>query len=111
MTTELSECLCYDPFEGDESEVVTMSDKIVRANKDHPHCNICHGAIAKGERHRAINQVNRELGTRMTFRFCSACCIAMIALDDWGNEDEGPDAKLIERHRLGDARRFQETAP
>ncbi len=109
MTIELTECLCYDPFQGDESEVVTISDKIVHANKDHPHCNVCHGPITKGERHRAINQVNRELGTRMTFRFCGACCVAMIALDDEENDDEYPDAKLIERHRIGDARRFQET--
>lgn len=107
MTTEISECLNYDPFQGDESEVVAMSDKIVRANKDHPHCNICHGAIAKGEHHRAINQINRELGERQTFRFCNACCVAMVALDD-EESDEDPDAKLIERHRLGDARRFQE---
>lgn len=111
MTVELSECLNYDPFSGDESEIVTMSDKIVRAAKDHAHCNICHGQIAKGENHRAINQVNRELGTRMAFRFCGACCIAMIAINDEESDDEWPDSKLIERYRIGEARRFQETAP
>lgn len=103
-----SECLNYDPFQGDESEVVTLSDSLVVGRKDYAHCNICHGPIAKGERHRALSQINRELGQRKTWRFCNACCVAMAALNDDYDDGTPPDAMLIERYVLGDARRFQE---
>ncbi len=108
MSTEISECLNYDPFQGDESEVVTMSDTIVTGRKDYAHCTICHGPIVNGERHRAINQINRELGERQTFRFCNCCCVAMAALADDSNDEDEPDAKLIERYELGSTRRSGE---
>lgn len=100
--TDIDECLWVDPFGGDDSDVYVMSDKIVTAAKEHPHCWVCHGQIAKGERHRARSEINREEGLRMTFRFCHECCVAMIENED---EDCEPGQKLEARFEIGRAAR------
>lgn len=107
--TSIDECLFVDPFEGDESDVVVVSDTIVTGRKDYPHCQICHGPIAKGEQHRARAEINREENKRMTFRFCNACCVAMIESDNDDEGDDGdyeePGARLAARYVIGEAAR------
>lgn len=82
-----SKCLAADPFAGDfgDSGDKTLSDKIVKAAKDHEAaCHDCGGDIKKGEMHRSRTDVFVGDGM-MSFRWCSACCHAMaIAGEDSG---------------------------
>ena len=95
----LEDALSVDPFYGDETDVSDLSDKIVTARKDYPHCHICHGPIANGERHRAKAERNNEDGKVMTFRFCGKCTRAFAA----DNEYMG---RLSEsRYAIGETRR------
>ncbi|HQT89106.1 MAG TPA: hypothetical protein PK677_11215 [Acidiphilium sp.] len=103
---DLAEALRFLPFDGDETDVSPLSDKIVKAAKEHPRCQICHGVILKGERHRAKTERNNEEKTVMTFRFCNKCCRAMAHPDCFYA------GRLIEsRYAIGDARRSQERLP
>lgn len=76
-----SAALTWHPFEGDETEVRLLSDKIVTARKSH-WCHYCNGPIHPGERHRARAELNCELGRKMTFRFCADCLNAYEAEQD-----------------------------
>jgi hypothetical protein len=94
--------LSFNPFQGDETDVTVLSDRIVTGAKAHPRCQICEGEIKYGERHRARTEKNNEGSTPpvMTFRFCGACCVAMADPDTY---DTG---RLIEaRYSLGEQRR------
>lgn len=101
-TVNLEDALADEPFFGDETDTTTLSDKIVKAAKDHPRCQICEAPIAKGEMHRALTErLNEGGGGIMTFRFCNKCTRAMAMIC---NGDDG--AKLIEsRHHIGHVRR------
>lgn len=79
-----ADCLSYDPFQGDESEVRELSDKFVVTRKDHK-CNTCWDQIPSGSRVRAKTEVNYDDRQAQTFYFCVPCCEAMAA--SW--EDEG----------------------
>lgn len=109
-----ADALAYDPFYGDETDIAELSDKIVTAAKDHPHCQICHGQIAKGERHRAKVERNDEEHKIMTFRFCGECCAAMAVVhadyDYTSNPDGFPDDAINARQALGNRRRDDERA-
>ena len=87
--------LSYNPFEGDETRVRLLSDKIVVAAKLHPRCQICEGPILRGERHRCRVEKNEEDGILMSFRFCNSCC---VAIDE---ADEGYGRLLDARYALG----------
>ena len=90
----------------DDTDATLLSDKIVTAAKLHPHCHTCHGEIAKGERHRAITEVNNEERKVMTFRVCAKCCRAMAhTLRDYYFTD--CDRAIISRIKIGDARRME----
>jgi hypothetical protein len=62
----------WEPFEGEDEDVRVFSDQIVTARKDHI-CFHCNGPIHRSERHRARNELNRDEGKRMTFRWCPDC--------------------------------------
>ena len=97
---DLNNALGYEPFEGDETDVTPLADKIVTAAKDHPRCQICEAPILKGERHRARTERNNEDKTIMTFRFCWKCTRAMAHPDMWN------EGRLIDsRYAIGYARR------
>jgi hypothetical protein len=97
---DLTLALQYYPFDGDETDVSGLSDKIVVAAKNHPKCQICDGPIVKGERHRVLTECNNEDHTVMSFRFCQKCCRAMASDDTY---DTG---RLIEsRYSIGYRRR------
>ena len=91
----LTKALLYYPFQGDETDVKTMADKIVKASKEHPRCQICEGSIAKGEIHRALTEINREEQKIVTFRFCNACTAAMASPRVWCDGHEISDRYLI----------------
>jgi hypothetical protein len=92
------DCLATDPFAGDfGSGEVTLSDKIVKAAKNHEHCHDCHGPVAKGERHRC--RIERDEEGLTTFRWCGLCCEAMAN----SNEDDGAASEA--RVALGYERR------
>ncbi|MFH5924590.1 hypothetical protein [Roseomonas xinghualingensis] len=98
-------CLTYQPFGGDETDTTVLSDKIVKAAKDHPHCQMCSGPIFKGERHRAMRERNNEERKIETWRWCSKCCRAQAMAEDYGRfEFAECDRAVISRIRIGDAR-------
>ncbi|MCR4374205.1 MAG: hypothetical protein NUW22_05090 [Acidobacteria bacterium] len=67
--------LCFIPWGGDESDVTTLSDKMVVARKE-ASCAICFGPIMPKDRVRA--QVQVYDGKVRTFQFCVVCCAAMV---------------------------------
>lgn len=71
-----ADCLAYDPFFGDETEVRELRDQFVTTRKPHK-CNICWEAIPVGVHVRAKTEVNREDRVTKTFHFCEPCCEAM----------------------------------
>lgn len=68
--------LAYDPWASDESDCLTLRDKMLITRTVHT-CAICFEAIPVGALIRAQTQLNREIQRVMTFRFCPACCRAM----------------------------------
>jgi hypothetical protein len=97
---DLAHATHYYPFEGDETDVTLLSDRIVRAAKSHPICQICDGAIAAGEHHRVRTERDNEAHKVMSFRFCNRCCRAMAHPDTY---DTG---RLIDsRWTIGERRR------
>lgn len=97
---DLPEAVNFDPFQGDDTLVTGLSDKIVIAAKDHARCQICEAPICKGERHRAKAERNEEDHKIMTFRFCNKCTRAMAHPDTYGT------GRLIDsRYAIGSQRR------
>lgn len=105
--TEFNEAdaLSADPFAGDFGDgEVTLSDKIVKAAKDHlGRCHDCAGDIAKGERHRARTEAYD--GQVVTTRWCAECCAAMAI--SWEDDGEAWEA----RNNLGAERRAARKTP
>lgn len=87
-----AECLLYDPFQGDESDVRTLADRFLVTRKPHV-CNVCWDMIPVKSRVRAKTEINYEDEQVATFYFCIPCCEAMAI----SNEDDG---RSIE-HRSG----------
>jgi hypothetical protein len=77
--------LDFDPFQGDFGTPGdrTLSDRMVKARKQHECCH-CRGPILKGEQHRGRTDIAD--GELMSWRWCAACCAAMLAEMD--GEDE-----------------------
>jgi hypothetical protein len=79
------DALAYDPFQGDfgsQGDRV-LTDRIVKASKPHE-CSHCNGPIQRGEHHRSRTDIAD--GDLMSWRWCAACCAAMVA------EMDGQDA-------------------
>lgn len=78
-----ADALCVDPWEGDrDSDAVTLRDGFVTTRKP-ASCAICFGSIAVGTRVRSQTQRSEEMRKVMTFKFCDACCRAMVVVVDW----------------------------
>lgn len=116
----IADALQYNPFEGEDENVQTLSDKIVTGRKEYPHCLICHGPIMRGEQHRALRQCNRDSQQVMTFRFCFKCCEAMVnhatgeGFDDYTdhlNIDICAATPLELRYEIGKGRMDAERVP
>ncbi len=85
--SSLAESLDYDPFEGDfgDGNDRIFTDKIVKSRKIYE-CSQCLGEINKNEIYRSL--VAKFDGSLRQFRWCSDCCVAMIAeLENWNSED------------------------
>ncbi len=98
-TVDLAWALSSYPFEGDETDTLSLSDKIVVGRKPYD-CQVCLGPVLAGERHRALTEINREDRKVMTFRFCGKCTRAQAMTDagDW-------EQRLLgSRYRLGERR-------
>ena len=97
----LEDALRFSVFQGDETDVTPLSDRIVKAAKAHPRCCICENSIAKGKFHRALTERNNEKRVVMTFRFCNRCCRAMAHPNCFTK------GRLIEsRYRIGARQRL-----
>jgi hypothetical protein len=86
MTAEQeANAIRYDPWAGDrDSDARTMRDAFV-TTRTPAKCAICLEDIPVGSRVRSQDQISREMGKAMTFRFCVPCCEAMaIAWEDDG---------------------------
>lgn len=83
--------LAYNPFDGDFGSPGDrlLADVMVTAAKPHPHCHMCNGPIAKGERHRSRREIVD--GDMMAFRFCGLCCAAMAK--SWTDDGKEIDAR------------------
>ena len=68
----------FDPFQGDFGSQGdrTLSDRMVKARRAHLCCH-CAGPIAVGETHRSRSDIVD--GGLMSWRWCAACCVAMVA--------------------------------
>jgi hypothetical protein len=99
----LSRSHLFDPFAGDETPVIRLSDKIVRARRTYSNCLICEGPIAAETPYRQIKEVVRD-NTRkiMTFRFCGICTRAMAHPDVFGT-----GRMIASRYRIGNCRRMR----
>lgn len=71
-------CLAFDPFSGDETDVLVQSDRFVVTRRKHK-CQHCGEKIKLGSRVRALSELNREDRKRMTFYFCEPCCETMVS--------------------------------
>jgi hypothetical protein len=66
--------LSFNPWCGDESDVTTLSDRMV-VTRVSSTCAICFGKILPADRVRT--KVEKMDGKVKTFRFCVECCAAM----------------------------------
>lgn len=82
-----SDCLTFDPFEGDFGDGETqLENKIVTAKKPRA-CSMCGEQIEKGTRIRVMAEVYD--GKIHRYSWCNKCCHAMaISWDDDGIEVE-----------------------
>lgn len=97
-TFDEGECLATDPFGGEfgGSDDRTLSDRIVKAAKDHPGaCHDCAGDIAKGERHRSRSDIAD--GGMLSFRWCAECCAAQAA--SWADNGDAWEARINIGHK------------
>jgi hypothetical protein len=85
------DCLAYDMFAGEETDVLFMSNRMVTTRKAHK-CVHCQGAIAPGERVRAQTERNNEEKKIMTFYVCHECCVAMAL--SWTDNGKAIDARV-----------------
>lgn len=89
--------LSYNPFQGDETDIRLLSDRMVVTRRAHK-CNICWEDFPAGSRARARREVNREEHKTMTFYFCPLCCEAMAkAMSD----DDDAGRAIEERTSMG----------
>jgi hypothetical protein len=81
--------LDFDPFDGDFGDQGdrTLSDRMVVARREHG-CSHCLGRIAVGERHRSRTGIAD--GSLMAWRWCAACCGAMVAEMASETDDDAP---------------------
>lgn len=92
--------LNLDPWEGDrDSDAVTLRDAFVTTRKP-ALCAICFGLIAVGSRVRSQTQRSEEMRKVMTFKFCDACCRAMVVCIEWPDFLELRYELGMERARL-----------
>lgn len=79
--------LDYDPFQGDFGDQGdrTLSDRMVMARGTYK-CSHCRGPILIGEEHRSRSDIAD--GEFMSWRWCAACCAAMVAEMYGEDEDE-----------------------
>lgn len=87
-----SECLAYNPFEGDfgDGEVI-LSDKIVTARKGGV-CHLCGQQIKAGTRVRSRKEACD--GRIDHFRWCTECCASMAASCEDNGRALGARAEL-----------------
>lgn len=93
--------LSYDLFQGDETDVRELSNRMVVTQKPHSCC-VCWGDISIGSRVRALVEANNETKKVMTFYSCPLCCEAMamaITAEDNGKAIEARTAIGIKRAR------------
>lgn len=100
--------LQYDPFEGDFGDQGdrVFSDALVNARKQHI-CSHCCGPIALGEQYRRRRE--KSDGEMRTWKWCAACCIAMVEEmrneyldeDEDEPEDEFPFVTRCRLHETG----------
>lgn len=95
--TDEATCLGFDPFAGDETDVLVRSDKFVNTRTPHT-CQHCGEDIKPGGRIRARAELNREEGKRMTFYFCGLCCAAMVSA--LRGEDDAYEERSIQWRKL-----------
>lgn len=90
-------CLIYPLFEGDETYVTPLRNRMVMVRYSHQ-CVVCWHKIAAGLRVRAVTECNHETKQVMTFYCCPTCCDAMAK--SW--KDNG--RAICERTSIGIAR-------
>jgi hypothetical protein len=84
------DCLAYDPFAYDETDVRPLRDRFVTTRTPHQ-CNICWDDIPAGVHIRAKSEINREEHKTQTFYFCVPCCEAMAI--SWQDNGEAIEAR------------------
>lgn len=87
MSTYTPSPIDFDPFDGDFGcpGDKTLNDKMVFARKGYA-CVHCKGPILAGEKHRSRTDVCE--GELMSWRWCAACCAAMVAQINGSDENE-----------------------
>lgn len=93
----IKDVLAYGPFDGDDSEVVSLRDKVIICRKS-GECQWCVGVFQKGTKIRSLTEVLVGEGIK-TFRFCLECCEAMAK--SWSDKGQSID----QRYALGMERR------
>lgn len=94
-------CLNFDPFFGDEGDIINLSDKFVTARKERE-CHICGEIIKKGDRIRIITDVFD--GEFCCASICNTCCNAIIEdekdLERVGDDDFEEKFRFEKRHEI-----------
>lgn len=108
MSTQAKEqaILDFDPFEGDFGEPgdSILANKMVTARKPGP-CSHCKQKIQKGER---VRSMAAKFGNFMRYRWCAACCDAMVAADDDSDDSADPWEAWEARAALRNDQRAQQ---
>lgn len=81
LTFDEAKALAFDPFQGDIDGGALLKDKIVTARKE-AECNNCKSTVKPGDRVRSITE--RDYDELVTYRFCTACCVAMAEDEEGG---------------------------
>ena len=90
----------YDPFDGDFGAPgdTVLSDAMVKARKPHE-CSHCNGQISVGETHRS--RYEKSDGEMRKWRWCAACCEAMVKEMEAYYAEEEPEDPYPFQHRHG----------
>jgi hypothetical protein len=88
--------LQFDPWCGDESDVTTLSDRMV-VTRVKSVCAICFENILPRDRVRT--KVEKWDGKMKTFRFCVNCCAAMARRAFAANEAQ--EMEIENRYNMG----------